>query len=97
MTLDKDLDRAILNAMARKDFDTLRVLPFGKLNSGSSEIRNWLNVAGAAGKLEFDLYDYQPCYRTPAGNGWVQHGIRNLALARLSAAAVQLQQSPRAS
>jgi hypothetical protein len=69
VTIDEELDRGILNAMARKDLEELSALPVNKLNSGSSEIRNWLVVAGAVGKLDLGWHDYQPCYRTPAGNG----------------------------
>jgi hypothetical protein len=69
VTIDEDLDRNILDAMARKDLEKLRAPPVNKLNSGSSEIRNWLVVAGVVEELELDWHDYQPCYRTPAGNG----------------------------
>jgi hypothetical protein len=69
VTIDEDLDRGILNAMTQKNLGALRALPVKKLNSGSSEIRNWLVVAGAVWKLDLNWHDYQPCYRTPAGNG----------------------------
>jgi 3-O-methylgallate 3,4-dioxygenase len=69
VTIDEELDRGILDPMARKDHGALSALNVNKLNSGSSEIRNWLVVAGAVGRLQLGWYDYQPCYRTPAGNG----------------------------
>jgi hypothetical protein len=69
VTIDEELDRGILDALVRKDLGALRALPVNKLNSGSSEIRNWLVVAGAVERLELGWHDYQPCYRTPAGNG----------------------------
>jgi 3-O-methylgallate 3,4-dioxygenase len=44
-------------------------LPRHKLNSGSSEIRMWICVAGAAEHLDFAWSRYVPGYRTPAGSG----------------------------
>ena len=52
VTIDEELDRGILDALVRKDLGALRALPVNKLNSGSSEIRNWLVVAGAVERLE---------------------------------------------
>ena len=41
----------------------------GELNSGNSEIRNWIAAAGAAEHLTARALDYVPCYRSPAGTG----------------------------
>ena len=41
----------------------------GMLRSGTSEILNWITVGGALGGLAFDLVDYIPGYRSPAGTG----------------------------
>ena len=67
--VDEDLDHAVLDACARKDGDALQSLPRCKLNSGSSEIRMWICVAGAAEHLDFAWSRYIPGYRTPAGSG----------------------------
>jgi len=67
--VDEDLDRAVLDACARKDAEALQSLPRYKLNSGSSEIRMWICVAGAAEHLDFTWSRYVPGYRTPAGSG----------------------------
>ena len=40
-----------------------------KLNSGNSEIRNWITVAGACEHLNVNWQDYVPCYRSVAGTG----------------------------
>src|SRR5712692_1213852 len=45
--VDEDFDRAILKACADKDAKFLQNLPRNKLHSGSSEILNWVAVAGA--------------------------------------------------
>jgi 3-O-methylgallate 3,4-dioxygenase len=67
--VDEDLDRGVLDACARKDAEALQSLPRYKLNSGSSEIRMWICVAGASEHLDFTWSRYVPGYRTPAGSG----------------------------
>ena len=67
--VDEDLDRGVLDACARKDAEALQSLPRYKLNSGSSEIRMWICVAGATEHLDFAWSRYVPGYRTPAGSG----------------------------
>ena len=47
----------------------LQRLPRNKLNAGSSEILNWVALAGAAKHLELNWFEYVPGYRTPAGTG----------------------------
>ena len=68
-TVDEELDRRILDACRRNDGAALSSIPMAKLNSGSSEIRNWITVAGASERLETDWQDYIPCYRSLAGTG----------------------------
>jgi hypothetical protein len=67
--VDEELDRRVLKAMKEKDPDTLKTLPRERLQAGTSEIRNWLTVAGASEKLDMNVLDYVPCYRSPAGTG----------------------------
>ena len=68
-TVDEALDRGMLEACARNDAQALTAIPTRKLNSGSSEIRNWIVTAGAAEKLHTEWQEYEPLYRTPAGTG----------------------------
>lgn len=67
--VDEALDRKILAAIKSKDRDVLIKLTRGELNSGSSEILNWVMVAAMSEGLENDWSDYYPGYRTPAGTG----------------------------
>lgn len=67
--VDEDFDRAILKACADKDAAFLANLPRNKLHSGSSEILNWVAVAGACEHLDLNWLEYVPGYRTPAGTG----------------------------
>lgn len=68
-TVDEALDREVLRACREGDGNALRALPAQKLNSGSSEIRNWIVAAGAAEALRMSWDAYIPFYRTPAGTG----------------------------
>ncbi|MEN3272632.1 MAG: hypothetical protein V7636_1393 [Actinomycetota bacterium] len=63
------LDRHVLDACARGDGAALSEIPEAALQSGTSEIKNWIVAAGACGHLGFDVIDYVPGYRTPAGTG----------------------------
>ena len=67
--VDEVLDRAILKACADKDATFLQTIPRNKLHAGSSEILNWVAVAGAVEHLDLDWFEYVPGYRTPAGTG----------------------------
>jgi 3-O-methylgallate 3,4-dioxygenase len=67
--IDEELDQQILKAMQAKDAEVLSALPQRRLNSGTSEVRNWISTAGAVEHLDMTLIDYVPCYRSPAGTG----------------------------
>jgi hypothetical protein len=68
-TVDEALDRGIVDALISGDTDALGRVPTEALNSGSSEIRNWLVLGGAIDGLQNRWLEYQPLYRTPAGTG----------------------------
>ena len=67
--VDEELDRGFIDMLRRKDGEAIQALPREKLNSGSSEIRNWIAVAGAVEHLSLEWSLYEPGYRTPAGTG----------------------------
>ncbi len=67
--IDEELDRNIIDSMLKNDADRLYELPREKLRGGTSEILNWVALAGAADSLTMQLVDYVPCYRSPAGTG----------------------------
>jgi hypothetical protein len=68
-TIDEELDRGVLAACQDNNGEALASVPVEKLNSGSSEIRNWIAAAGAAGHLKNVWQEYIPCYRSAAGTG----------------------------
>ena len=68
-TVDEEIDWMALKGMQQKDGEALSSLPRHRLNSGSSEILNWVTAAGALEHLDMELLDYIPVYRSPAGTG----------------------------
>ena len=68
---DEDLDRPVLEALRNKDAETLMSTPIERLYSAASETQNWIAAGGALADtdLNFDLVEYVPVYRTPAGTG----------------------------
>jgi 3-O-methylgallate 3,4-dioxygenase len=69
--VDEELDRRFLDAMKRKDDGALISIPAYNFRSGTSELKNWIPVAGAMNEigLNMTLIDYQPLYRSSAGTG----------------------------
>lgn len=68
-TVDPELDGRVVRALRERDAAALAALPRAQLNSGSSEIRNWICMAGAVEHLTLQQIEYIPGYRTPAGTG----------------------------
>ena len=67
--VDEAHDRAIIDAFQRRDFAMIRAIPLHKLQAGSSEIRNWICLAGAVQDFTLDWIAYAPGYRSPALTG----------------------------
>lgn len=67
--VDEALDRSVIEAFEKRDHAVLRTLPRCALNSGSSEILNWVMAAGAVDSIPVKWSAYLPLYRTPAGTG----------------------------
>lgn len=69
--LDEAFDHEVLEAMQKGDASRLTNLPESMFQSGTSEIKNWIVVAGmmAEAGLTMNLIDYVPCYRSEAGTG----------------------------
>ena len=67
--VDEQFDLAVIDAFKRHDSEFFRSAPLHKLMSGSSEIRNWICLAGAVATFDLDWVSYTPGYRTPALTG----------------------------
>ncbi len=69
LLVNEALDHQVVEAISRKDFKLLGSLEPRHLQSGSSEIRNWICVAAAALDLDLDWIEYVPAYRSRALTG----------------------------
>ena len=67
--VNEELDHQVLDALQRHDADAIQAIPRELMQSGTSEILNWVVLAGAVGTLRMEVMEYLPCYRSPAGTG----------------------------
>ena len=69
--IDEDLDARFLDALCGRDVDAICGIEQDLLQSGSSELRNWIVAAGVLfdTNLSGGVVDYVPCYRSDAGTG----------------------------
>lgn len=69
--IDEPLDHVVMDALAARDEKTLLSIPENILQSGTSELKNWIAAAGALFDTELSggVVDYVPCYRSEAGTG----------------------------
>ncbi|HKT18610.1 MAG TPA: hypothetical protein VJR47_11250 [Stellaceae bacterium] len=69
--INEPFDREVIAAIRGGDLAKLGALPHELLQEGTSEIKNWVGLAGAMAqtKLAPTLIDYVPCYRSEAGTG----------------------------
>ncbi len=67
--IDEDLDQMTIKALTTQDKEGLYRLPREKLRGGTSEILNWVALAGVMEQSPMKLIDYVPTYRSPAGTG----------------------------
>ena len=69
--IDEELDGVVLNALRTGDGAALDAIGEEMYQSGSSEIKNWIPLAGGMADLGWPatIVDYVPCYRSEAGTG----------------------------
>lgn len=69
--IDEAFDRQIFAALAARDAEALCSIGEDWLQSGTSELKNWIAAAGALFDTELDggIVGYEPCYRSEAGTG----------------------------
>ena len=69
--IEEELDHRIIDGLKHDDVTKLTDYPDVRFRAGTSEIKNWIALAGAmsGGGLTLNMVDYVPCYRTEAGNG----------------------------
>ena len=69
--VDEELDMALIDGMKNNDEKAIVNIPADRFRSGSSEMKNWIPVAGIMMNrgMKMNLVDYVPCYRSEAGTG----------------------------
>ena len=79
--VDEELDRGFLDAMKRKDAEALISIPPYNFRSGTSELKNWIPVAGAMNEVGLDMtVDRLPAALPLVGRHRQRHGVRLLAV-----------------
>jgi len=69
IVMDEFVDRETVDGLRTHDVHRLTSLPRERLTGGTSEILNWVALAGAVGPMEMTLIDYIPGYRSRPGTG----------------------------
>jgi 3-O-methylgallate 3,4-dioxygenase len=69
--IDEEFDQTVIDALKTCNHAVLSSLPEKIFQAGTSEIKNWITVAGMMAEtgLEMNIIDYVPCYRSEAGTG----------------------------
>ncbi len=65
----ESFDRDVLAGLEAGDGAVFDAIPARFLRSGTSETLNWVTAGGMLQDFHFDLVDYIPAYRSPAGTG----------------------------
>lgn len=65
----EQLDREVLEMLVEGDLEALCRIDEATFRAGTSEIKNWITVAACMAPAPFEVIDYVPGYRTPAGTG----------------------------
>jgi 3-O-methylgallate 3,4-dioxygenase len=69
--IDESIDQKFLQSLRDGNMQPMESLGEDVFLDGTSEIKNWLPVAGAMAQLGYkpNVIDYIPCYRSEAGSG----------------------------
>jgi 3-O-methylgallate 3,4-dioxygenase len=69
--IDEEVDRLMLDALRERDIAKVEALGETVMQDGTSELKNWIILAGLMAELELTptVVDYVPCYRSAAGTG----------------------------
>jgi 3-O-methylgallate 3,4-dioxygenase len=69
--IDEAVDQLFFDAIRERNMEKVADLGEAIFQDGTSEIKNWVPLAGMMADIGFDadLIDYVPCYRSEAGTG----------------------------
>ena len=69
VVIDEEIDAMTIDGLKNKKPEVLFGLPREKLRGGTSEILNWVALAGAMENRELEYLEYVTTYRSPAATG----------------------------
>jgi hypothetical protein len=69
VVIDEEIDQMTIDGLRKKTPETLWRLPRERLWGGTSEILNWVALAGVVEPMELKFFEYVTTYRSPAGTG----------------------------
>src|SRR6266404_1874361 len=69
VVIDEEIDAMVIDGLKNKKPEVLFQLPRQKLRGGTSEILNWVALAGAMENRELKYFEYVTTYRSPAATG----------------------------
>jgi Catalytic LigB subunit of aromatic ring-opening dioxygenase len=69
VVIDEEIDAMTIDGLKNKKPETLFRLPRERLWGGTSEILNWVALAGAMEDRELKYFEYVTTYRSPAATG----------------------------
>ena len=69
VVIDEEIDAMVISGLKNNNPDLLFRLPREKLRGGTSEILNWVALAGAMEDRELKYLEYVTTYRSPAATG----------------------------
>jgi hypothetical protein len=69
VVIDEEIDAMVIDGLKNKKPEVLYRLPRERLWGGTSEILNWVALAGAMEDRELQYFEYVTTYRSPAATG----------------------------
>jgi len=69
VVIDEEIDAMVIDGLKNKKPEVLFQLPRKKLKGGTSEILNWVALAGAMENRDLKYLEYVTTYRSPAATG----------------------------
>jgi 3-O-methylgallate 3,4-dioxygenase len=69
VVIDEEIDEMTIDGLRNKKPENLWRLPRERLWGGTSEILNWVALAGVAEPMDLKFLEYVTTYRSPAGTG----------------------------
>jgi 3-O-methylgallate 3,4-dioxygenase len=69
VVIDEEIDQMTIAGLRNKDAQMLWRLPRERLRGGTSEILNWVALAGVVDSMELKYLEYVTTYRSPAATG----------------------------